>query len=204
MDRLNELLETARPLLRRVDETLTIAGAPADHSVWGELRRVRLLPGDAARAVAALRPADLVEAAPELRADARACVTLADGLPPPDDWTGDAADAYDEVRRRMAAQLSGGDESLDERLEATADLAEALREWMEQARTDLSVTLADILNSSEAMTLARPAAAPQPTPQETEAAADIAAHLLHTVANTYDYATDLIHGSAPLTTPMPM
>ena len=68
----------------------------------------------------------LGEAGPEIRAEARACVEIATDLPAPEKWTGEAAEAYDEARQRTAAELSGGDESLDERLEATADLAEAL------------------------------------------------------------------------------
>jgi hypothetical protein len=206
MDRLDHVLDTARPLLERVDEVLSSVGAPPDHGMWAQLRRVRLLPGDAAHAVAALHPAAFAEAVPELRADARACVQLADSLPPPgdDEWTGEAADAYDDVRRRAAAHLRGGDESLDERLEATADLAQALTEWMEQTRADLAVTLAGVLDSGEAVTLAAAGTAIPPPEAEVLAAAEVAAHILRTVADNYEHATDLLHGSAELATPTPM
>jgi hypothetical protein len=204
MDPLDDLLPTARPLLDRVDQMLTVAGAPEDHRVWGELRRVRLLPGDAARAVAALRPAALGDAGPEIRAEARACAEVAAALPPPDKGSGEAAEAYDDVRRRMAAQLSGGDESLDERLEATADLAEALREWMEQTRDELAKVLADSLGSSEAAALTTGGGVMPPPDADIVGAAEIAASVLRVIADNYDYATDLIRGSADLASALPM
>jgi hypothetical protein len=64
MDLLDGVVAAADPLLRRVDQVLSTTGAPPDHPVWASLRLVRLLPGDAVQAVAALRPADLAEAAP--------------------------------------------------------------------------------------------------------------------------------------------
>jgi hypothetical protein len=204
MDRLDHLLDTARPLLRRVDEVLSLTGAPADHGLWAELRRVRLLPGDAAQAVAALRPGAFTGAVAGLRADARACAQVADSLPPPEEWTGEAADAYEDVRRRAAAHLGGGDESLDERLEATADLAQALTEWMTQTRAELAGTLAEVLDSGQALTLSGGGATVPPPDAEVLAAADVAAHVLRTVADNYDYATDLLHGSAELADPTPM
>lgn len=202
MDRLDDLLRSSRPLLDQVDDLLARAGAPAEHPIWAELRRVRLLPGEATRAVAALRPGALAEAGPELRAEAQVCVTVADDLPAPDEWTGDAADAYDEARRRIAAQLSGGDESLDERLQATADLAEALRDWMEQTRAAVAAALARVLTSSEAFVLTGGETAFSAA--SAVAAADIGAHLLRTVADHYELATDLIHGSRALTEATPM
>ena len=203
MDRLDDLLDTARPMLDRVDQMLSVVGAPGDHRVWGELRRVRLLPGDAARAVATLRPAVLGGAGPEIRAEARTCVEVAAALPPPDAWTGEAADAYDETRQRTAAQLSGGDESLDERMEATADLAEALREWMQQTRDDMARALAEALSSTEAAALTVAGGMP-PDEADILGAADIAASVLRVVADNYEYAGELIRGSADLTVALPM
>jgi hypothetical protein len=203
MDRLDDLLDTARPMLDRVDQMLSVVGAPGEHRVWGELRRVRLLPGDAARAVAALKPAALGEAGPEIRAEARACVQIAADLPPPEEWTGAAAEAYDETRQRTAAQLSGGNESLDERMEATADLAEALHDWMQQTRDDLARALAEALGSSEAAALTAAGGMP-PAEADILGAADIAASLLRVVADNYEYAGDLIHGSADLAVALPM
>jgi ABC-type transporter Mla subunit MlaD len=203
MDRLDQVLATATPLLRQVDELLSTAGAPAGHALWAELRRVRLLPGDAVRAVAALSPSALTETIPELRAGARACAAIAADLPAPDTWTGEAAEAYDDLRRRTAGHLAGADDSLDERLEATADLGQALADWMTRTRSSLAATLADVLISGQAVTLSTPAASPPETTQIV-AAADLAAHLLRAVADSYADATDLLHGSTPLTTAIPL
>jgi hypothetical protein len=203
MDRLDDLLDTARPMLDRVDQMLSVVGAPGEHRVWAQLRRVRLLPGDAARAVAALRPAALGRAGPEIRAEAGVCVEVAAGLPAPEEWSGEAAEAYDEARHRMSAQLSGGDESLDERMEATADLAQALHEWMQRTRDELARALAEALGSKEAAALTVAAGMP-PGEADILGAADIAASLLRVVADSYEYADELIRGSADLTVALPM
>ena len=201
MDSLDQIVGPATSLLSRVDDVLSTAGAPPDHGLWAELRRVRLLPGDAVHAVAALRAADLLDAAPELRAGARAYAEIAGSLPPPGPWTGDAADAYDTARRREAERLSGTPESLDERLEATADLADALIDWVTQTRGDLAGTLAHVLTSAEALELT--ADAPDPTASTPiRAAADLAERILHTVAESYDLAADLLYASADLAIPL--
>jgi hypothetical protein len=231
MDRLDELLTVAAPLLRRVDEVLETAGAPPGHGLWTELRRVRLLPGDACHGVAALRPAAFADAVPKLRADARACADAAASLPPPGDWSGEAADAYDGLRRRTATNLSGGADSLDERLAATADLAAALTDWMSRTRSELTATLATLLTSDAAVTLttAAPtttAATPTtatgtavtpppagdsflavtdlPTGPQQLAAANAGQHILRAIADNYDDAMDLLHSSAALTEAVPM
>jgi hypothetical protein len=200
MDSLDQVMETAGPLLRRVDELLSGLGAPPDHEIWAEMRRVRLLPGDAAQAVGALRAVDLDEAASELRADARGYADVAEALPPPGTWTGDAANAYDAARRRTADHLSGGPDSLDERLEATADLAEALIEWMGRARADLARTLAQVLGSVEALSLSAGSAIDPAAAREVMAAADVGRRVLQTIAESYEMAADLLHGSADLAT----
>lgn len=199
MDRLDQALQTAGPLLRRVDEIISVMGAPADHRLWTELRRVRVLPGDAVQAVAALRPAELSEAAPELRADARAYAQLAESLPRSGHWTGDAAEAYDAARLRATEHLSGGPESLGERLVATADLADALRDWMSTTRTRLTVLLAEILTSAEALEVT----GPDPAADQAGAAAEVGARVLAEVADSYDAAADLIKNTAELTTVQP-
>ncbi|GAB1644675.1 hypothetical protein [Krasilnikovia sp. MM14-A1259] len=198
MDRLGQLLDASAPLLRRVDEVLSSAGAPPGHPVWPELRRVRLLPGDAVRAVAALRPGELADAAPELRADALACADVAESLPPPGAWSGDAAGAYDVARRRAAIHLSGGPDSIDARLAATADLADALFEWMEQTRGHLAATLAEALGSGEALTLATDGPVDPTACAEVLAAAEIGHWVLRTISQRYEEVDDLLHGSADL------
>jgi hypothetical protein len=197
MDRLDRLLTAAGPLLRRVDEVLTAAGAPPEHRVWAELRRVRLLPGDAARAVAALRPEELQEAAPELRADARAYAVLATSLPPPGEWTGAAADSYDAARRRAAQHLSGSPDSLDERLQASADLADALTTWMRSARDALAGVLAEALSSTEAVTLAG-SEMEHAVQRQQEAAAEVAVQVLQAVGESLAEGTELLDRSAGL------
>ena len=202
MDRLDDLLATAGPLLRRVDAMLAGGGAPPGDEVWTQLRRVRLLPGDAARAVAALRPADLEDAAPELRADARAYAVLAGSLPGPGEWSGTAADAYDRARARTATHLSGGHRSLDERLQASADLADALIEWMRHTRESLAAVLGDVLSSMEAVILSG-TRVDVSTPRELAAAAVVGERVLRAVADAYDGGTDLLRSSAELTEPVP-
>jgi hypothetical protein len=203
MDRLDELLAVSTPLLDRVDDLLETSGAPEGHAVWRELRRVRLLPGAAARAVAGLRPAAFDDTVSELRTEARACAEAAADLPPPGDWTGEAADAYETARRRVAGRLSGDDDSLGERLEATADLAQALTDWMTKTRLDLAGVLATALASGEALTLAAAAGSP-PTTAETDAAATMATQVLRTIADNYADANDLLLGSTDLAAPIPM
>ncbi|MBO3740782.1 hypothetical protein [Actinoplanes flavus] len=199
MDRLDRLLDAAAPLLSRVDEVLATIGAPEGHGVWAELRRVRLLPGDAARAVAALHPASILDAVPELRADARAYADLADALPLAGSWSGEAAEAYEAARRRAAEHLNGGPDSLASRMEATADLADALTDWMIRTRDDLAVTLAEASLSTEAITLT---GGDHPPDTQATAAATLGAVLLRTIADSYDRAEDLLDDSTALQTPL--
>lgn len=200
MDQLDQVLDTATPLLRRAEGVIDVAGAPAGHPLWDHLRRVRLMPADAAQAVAGLRPSALADAAAELRAGARVSIEVAAALPGPGDWEGDAADAYDDQRHRVAVDLSGTAESMEERFEATADLAAALQDWMTRTRRNLATALAEILTSAEAVTLAAPATYP-PSVAEARAAADLAAHVLKGVAIDYAEAEDLLDGSRELAVP---
>jgi hypothetical protein len=199
MDRLDELLTAAGSLLERVDDVLSEIGAPGGHDVWRELRRVRLLPGDAARAVAALHPAAILEAAPELHADARAYADLADVLPLAGSWTGEAAEAYEKARRSAAEHLNGGPDSLGQRMSATADLADSLIAWMLQIRADLAAVLAEVMLSAEAIVLTAGDHSPS---GQADAAATIGARLLRAVADGYDAAEELLTGSADLQTPL--
>jgi hypothetical protein len=202
VDSLDQIVGPAGPLLRRVDETLSLSGAPAEHRVWTELRRVRLLPGDAVHAVAGLRATDLSEAAPALRAGAQACAGVAESLPAPGGWSGPAAEAYDRARRRTADHLSGGPDSLDERLEATADLADALADWMGQTRVELAGTLARVLTSAQAVELTSGPDSDPPAASAITAAADLAEQILQGIADSYEQAQDLLHSSRGLAEPV--
>lgn len=200
MDSLDQIIGTAGPLLRRVDAVLAVAGAPAGHGLWAQLRRVRLLTVDAVYAVAALRPAALTEVAPELRSYARGYAAVAASLPAAGDWTGEAADAYDSLRRRVADHL---DDDLRQRLEATAGLGGALRDWMGRCRGDLAATLAEVLGSEEAVVLSsapEPGASGQGVPDAdvVAAAAGIARRVLSTIADGQQRGTELLDGSAGL------
>ena len=199
MNRLDQVMQTAGPLLRRIDDLLAGVGAPPGHPLWDQLRRVRLLPFDAVTAVASLRPAELTEAVDELRADARAFAEVAEELPAPGTWSGAAADSYDTARVRVAEQIGGGPESLEERLDATADLAEALNGWMRQAQDDLAAVLAEMLSSTQALDLPIDKAPDLGTPRSVLAAADIAVLVLCQVGDSYDQADDLLDASRELT-----
>jgi hypothetical protein len=199
MDHLDRLCGDAAPLLGRVDELLSVAGAPPGHPVWDSLRRVRLLTVDAVGAVAALRPADVGADAPDLRGRAAGYVEAAAALPGPEGWSGEAADAYDAARRRLADHLSGDAQSLAERLEATADVTDALVDWMCRGRSAVARTLADVLGSGEAVTLSA-ADDTVPVPMtELVAAADVAARVLRTVVDIYDEAAELLASTTELT-----
>ncbi|AGL13984.1 hypothetical protein [Actinoplanes sp. N902-109] len=200
MDHLDRLLAEAGPLLHRVDAVLSAGGAPAAHPVWHQLRRVRLLPADAVRTVAALRPGDLTDAPTGVRAAARTCATVADSLPGPADWSGPAADAYDESRRALAGHLSGSPDALEARLHATADLAESLLTWMRATRDQVAETLADVLVSTQAIALATDRT-DSSSPTQQEAAANIATRTLQTIGDAYDQAADLLYRARPLRDP---
>ncbi|MFI5934897.1 hypothetical protein [Actinoplanes sp. NPDC051494] len=179
-----------------MDNVLAEGGAPPDHPVWDELRRVRLLPADAVRVVVALRPADLDGSAIAMRATARSCAEVAESLPAPGEWSGAASEEYDQARRVVAERLTASPESLDERLDASADLADSMARWMRSARDSVAGALADVLLSTQAMDLE------EPVSRATGAAADVAAHILQAVADAYDRAAELSQRSSGLAEPL--
>ncbi|AVT39805.1 hypothetical protein [Plantactinospora sp. BB1] len=196
MDVLDQLAEPAVALSGRVDDLLAAAGAPDRHRIWPLLRRLRVLPGDAVRAMLGLRPEALADAA-EVDAELRrayheAGAVLADG----GSWQGPAAEAYAAHRRGLAGHLT----ELSRRADATAAYAEAVAGWIAESRYALARTLADVLASAEAVavTTARtgesgPASSGVPPgglPVES-AAAEIGARILATVAEAYDQAEAL-------------
>ena len=71
-DALDHLAGPADALLDRVDRLLATAGAPDGHRIWPLLRRLRVLPGDAARALLACRSAPLTGVGAAARAAVRA------------------------------------------------------------------------------------------------------------------------------------
>ncbi|HET9517911.1 MAG TPA: hypothetical protein VFO77_09325 [Actinoplanes sp.] len=203
MDRLDELIAIAGPLLGRADEILAGAGAPATHPVHALWRRVRLTSLDAVQAVSALRPDDVAGQTPDLRAYAARYVAAAAALPAPQEWTGEAAQAYDATRRDLAGHLGGDAGSLAGRLAATADLTDALLDWMRRSRSAVAAALAEVLGSVEAVRLvvddgAEPVGVPL-----VMAAADVVQRLLDAVADCYERAAELMDDAARQTAVAP-
>jgi hypothetical protein len=212
MDGLDRIGADARPLLRRADEIIASFGAPPAHRLWDRVRAVRLLTVDAVDAVTALRPGEFAVDVPNLRASAAGYTVLADDLPVPGQWSGEASEAYSAARQHLADHLAGGAESLAERLEASADLADALVDWMWRSRSGVAAVLAEVLASAEAVLLSEqdgPAgggsgdgtsAVPVPV---MVAAADVAELVLRAVAEVYQEAAELLDGSADLAVAVP-
>ncbi len=193
MDALDRLADAAAPLLARVDEIVEHAGAPGHHPVWTELRRVRLLPGDAVAAVTALRPDTVAASIPSLRTARETLAEVALDLPGPGPWDGPAADAYDDHRHRLADHV----DDLSARAAATADLGDALASWMRTARDDVATTLADILSTATMPTAATVPAELLP-PADVDAAAELATRVLRTVGDAFDAAEPLLDRTAHL------
>jgi hypothetical protein len=184
MDALDRLAGPAHDLLSRVDDMLTRAGAPDDHPLWPLLRRLRVLPGDAVAAVAALRPAPLVAAGSALR-------TLSSQYAQPPAWQGQgawqgpAAEAFTARWTTLSAYVEQG---LAGRMADTAAYAEAVADWASRTRLAVARTLAAVMTSAEAVTL-RTGAEPG---QVVRAAADIASRVLGAVADAYAQADLLL------------
>jgi hypothetical protein len=197
MDALDRIIGVAGPLLARIDEIVEYAGAPEHHPVWTELRRVRLLPGDAVDAVAALRPEAVDE--PALRSARDSLAEVATALPAAAGWDGPAADAYRAHRDGLAAQV----EDLAARAVATAELGAEMADWMRAARRDVAAVLADVLSSGASVTV--PAAGGGPVellpPAQVDAAAQVAVVVLRTVGDAFAAAGPILDRSAELAAP---
>jgi hypothetical protein len=149
MDALARLAPVARPLLRQVDNALATLGAPAEHPVWGLLRRVGATPADAVSFFADLEPGRLRGAAERLR-------TRADGYaeaPVPaqlSGWAGSTAEAYATQAAGLAGHLHTG---LAGQLRTSASYVDAVADWYAASRDELARCLADVLGSSQAVTV---------------------------------------------------
>ncbi|MFX0593476.1 hypothetical protein [Melissospora conviva] len=195
MDELDRLAAPVRDLLGRVDVLIAAAGAPDHHPLWPALRRMRMLPGDAYAAFAALRPEPLIAAADEVRRLTRgydqAGLEIADG-----GWDGAAGNTFAGVRTALATHLDGGPESLVGRMEATAGYAGALADWVQSSRGTLARTCVELLGSAEAVTVcgADPAVADRGVAL---AAAEIGARVLGALNVAYDGAETLLRQWGP-------
>jgi hypothetical protein len=199
MDALDRLLGPAGALLERVDATLTEGGAPPGHPVWPVLLRVRVLPGAAVTAVAALSPESLLPTLGVLRAADATVAGAAATLPGPGEWQGVAAERYDAARGAVRAHL---DDTVSGRLAATAALTESMVAWMRATRQAVAVAVGDVLTSAEAVTVREEPTVGPPSAARTAAAADIAVRVLAAVAESYDTAADLCDDRTGLTVPV--
>jgi hypothetical protein len=75
-----------------------------------------------------------------------------------------------------------------------------LIEWMREARSDLAAVLAEVLSSTEALSLSGDAEVDPAAAREVGAAADVAVRVLESVAGSYDTAQELLAGSTGLST----
>jgi hypothetical protein len=208
MDPLDRLAAPAADLLGRVDDLLADGGAPADHRIWPLLRHLRTLPGPATGAICALRPAPLAAAGTAARTLLTEYDHTGTALRGELPWQGAGAEAFAAHREALAAHLDGAGESLVERLTATAGFADAVADWISRTRLGLARTLAVALGSAEAVTLvtgdagratgidtgigAGIGAGAGPAPG-VEAAAELGARVLGTIAAAYEEAEALAH-----------
>lgn len=200
MDALDQLAGPGADLLGRVDDLLARAGAPDDHRIWPLLRRLRVLPGDAVRAVTALRPAPLASAGHAVRNLIREYDDAGEALTDGDSWRGAAADAFAAHRTALASHLTDGPDSLTGRLDATAGYAQAVADWAADSRAALARTLVGVLVSAEAVTVVT---ADLPGDRSARAAAEIGARVLASVAGAYDAGERLLARWAPSLAELP-
>jgi hypothetical protein len=150
MDALARLEPVARPLLRQVDNALATLGAPVEHPVWGYLRRLGTTPADAVAFFADVQPARLRTTAGQLREQAAGyeAVSVPARLP----WQGAAGELYASQAAGLDAHLRG-EAGMAARLRATASYVDAVADWHQDARDRVARVLAEVLTSTEAVTL---------------------------------------------------
>ena len=152
MDPLARLAPVARPLLRDVDNAFATLGAPAEHPVWGLLRRVGTTPSDAVTFFVNLDPDRLRAARDALRDRAMAYgrATVPTNVP----WEGSAAQSYAASATALSRHLHGdADESMASRLGANASYVDSVAEWVQRSRDQVARTVAQVLTSSQAVTV---------------------------------------------------
>ena len=171
-----------------------------------------MLPGAAVHAVAGLQAGPVAAAGPSLRPLAQryeeARATVSTPLP----WAGAGADAFAAHRAALPSHLADGAESLNGRLDATADYAEALADWITLTRAELARALAEVLCSAQAVCLVTggsPAAGPGTGVEAgvetvSGAAADVAVHVLAPLVTAYERGEDLRREWAPRLAELPL
>ena len=210
MDALDRIEPVARELLVRVDAALIAHGAPADHALWAQLRRVGAAPGDVVAFFVATDPEVLRRAAEALRT--RGAVLADIRLHVAGGWQGAAGESFAAHAAAMQAHLDAeaieagaeaGEESIRGRWSATASYVEDVADWFTDARVALARTLAEVLSSTQAVAVAScplftgdvaevaqfaSTAVPR---QALAAAADIGAHVLATAGEHLAEGHDL-------------
>ena len=179
MDALAQLAPVAAPLLRDVDQALLTLGAPPAHPVWRVLGRVGASPADVVAFVADLEPARLRAAATALREQAAAYEQTS--IPSDAPWEGETARFYTTAAAAARDHLAGESASLTTRLRRQASYVERFAEWQQALRDALARALAQVMTSSQAVTLRSRAVRPGEIDgfaTTVQAAADIAVVLL--------------------------
>jgi hypothetical protein len=204
MDALDRIEPMVRDLLARVDAALIAHGAPADHPLWAQLRRLGAAPGDVVAFFAATDPLPMRRAAESLRGRA----ALLDDIRPHAEpaWQGAAGESFAAHAAAMQQHLgtSADEGSICGRWSATASYVDDVADWFAAARMALARTLAEVLSSAQAIAvaacpvftgdvaeLAQFGATAVPR-QALAAAADIGAHVLATATTLLEESHDLL------------
>jgi hypothetical protein len=121
--------------------------------VWTLLRTLGTTPADAVTYFADVQPGAVAQAAAALRAQAEAYEGLE--LPRELDWTGAAADAYRVQASALAAHLGPAipGDGMVGRASATAAFLQDTADWMAEARDRVARALAQVLGSTQAVTV---------------------------------------------------
>jgi hypothetical protein len=138
----------AEDLVRRVDAQIQLDGAPPEHPVWTQLRRVGALPTDAVEHFLWLDAGSVGADRDRVIDEAEAVRTTA-GQVRSGAWRGAGAEAY----AARWTHLIGYIDDLDRRMSDTAlFLGEAAR-WVRHSRDELAMELAACLGSREAVAI---------------------------------------------------
>lgn len=151
-DLLNRVMGPAADLLERIDAGLTGFGAPPDHPVWPLLRRVGALPGDAVTHFSEMTPDPIEESQRHLRDLAARCRVEAEASGTLG-WSGAAASAYTSRWAEISKSLSGDEDSLDVRIDATASYLSDIAAWIVTSRRVIAGELAVCLGARETVSL---------------------------------------------------
>lgn len=186
MDLLDRITPAAEDLLARVDAALRVQGAPADHPIWPQLRRLGATPAQALAFFTTVDPVGLRATGAAMQSQAREYALIQ--IPVRVAWDGAGGESYTRLARTLAAHLDaptdpdGQVRSMTGRLAATASYVEDVADWSASARHGMAHALAEAITSAQAVTVRSCAAltddaGPLPAGVVT-AAADIGAHVL--------------------------